>query len=175
MTEIVPKSSDSDQVVYGIAVSENCSTLAVVSGLNNQYLRQYRLSSEMPPELISEDLLKSRYNRPVKLYYSESDSYLWVEQEKSLNQYHEGSLERVLPVEGTLLTQFSDEESGFIYVLSQLESPFDITYEITVFSLNGSIVMRNHFDQYPEFFSVEDEQIFLSMDDKLLVLKREES
>jgi hypothetical protein len=177
MTELLPADLEEDNVVYGLALSLDCSRLAVVSGLNKQYIRQYLLKENGPPELIHEQLLDSRYPRPVKLYYSESAFTLWVEQDDSLLQFRGVGMGRTLPLDGTLMTQDSDEESGLIYVLSRLiPSNFsEKSYQLAVYAMDGSVIMKNRFDEYPEFFYRTGRDIYLSMDERLLVIKRLES
>ncbi|QEN07916.1 hypothetical protein EXM22_07905 [Oceanispirochaeta crateris] len=177
MTEFIPGDQREDNVIYGIAFSQDCSKLAVLSGLNKQYIRQYHLKEDEAPELFHEELLESRFSRPVKLFYSESASLLWVEQESSLLQYRGADLESTLLLDGTLLTQNSDEQAGLVYVLNRLgpSSFSDKSYEVAVYTMTGTLIMRNRFDEYPPFFFRSGRDIFLSMNDDLISLKRVDS
>jgi len=175
LTELVLPDDNTDQVVYGLALSADNGTLAVVSGLSEQYVRQYRLTFDAPPELIYETLLKDRFRKPVKLLYSREGSYLWVEQEKTVRQFFSGEVNQILTFDGTFLTHSLDEEEGIYYILSRLYSSTGTRYQLTAYTLNGSILMKNQFDEYPEFFSRDDDRIYMSVDEKMIFLSRVES
>ncbi len=175
MTELDMKTGNPDQIIYGLALSGDGGSLAVVSGLNDQFVRQFRLSEGEPPELLYESRLDDRFRGPVKLLYSHDGTSLWVEQDKTIRQYYRDGIGQIIPLEGQFLTHMLDEEEGIYYILCRQTTNGDTGYLLTAYSLNGSVLMRNSFREYPGFLAHSGSELFFSMDGMMAVLKRVES
>jgi len=175
MTEVDIQDKTPDQVIYGLALSGDNRTLAVIAGQNQQSVIQYSLSGNGPPLMIHKSFLDDQFRKPVKLLFSYDGSYLWVEQKKSIVQFYNGEVNQILTLEGSFLTHMLDEEEGIYYLLTKLYTTTEARYQLTAYTLNGAVLMKNQFREYPEYFNTDGARVFMSMDKKMVVLSREES
>lgn len=173
ITEYPVYPAEGDHVVYGVAVSEDSSRMAIISGLRNQYLRTYTLGEN--PQLLSQVKLDSQYRRPVKMYYSDDGAYLWVEQEDGLLQYTDDSPPLLIPVEDSFMTMTHDKEESLIYVLSRSKAAGgDILYSLKSFSPEGTVLFENKTEYFPASFQINAADLIFSMNDNIMMLNRQE-
>lgn len=163
--------ADGDNVVYGVAVSGDSKRVAIISGLRNQYLRTYALGDS--PQLLSQLQLKSRYRRPVKMYYSDDAAYLWVEQEEGLLQYSDESPALLIPVDDSFLTMRHDKEGNLIYILSRTGDDSS-HYSLKSYSPDGKLLFQNKFEYFPDSFQLNSSDVLFSINNNLMILNREE-
>ena len=162
-----PLADGNDSVIYGLSLSEDGSRLAVVTGLDNQYLVVYNEMTTLEYVESYRFELDSHYARPVKLSVSDSGVSVWVEQPGEIVRYSRRGVETRYSFEGDLLTMVPDEEEGLIYILCRNNRDESC---LSILSLEGRLLLGENMSDVPTHFKYYEKQFSLLVQDGRFIL-----
>ena len=163
-----------DCVIYGLALSPDGKRISVLSGLDEQRVREYDV--ETLTFTGEEHILESRFSRPVKMAYSPVGDVLWIEQTDKVIQLSPENEALDIPQEGRLLYLSAVESDGRLMILTEKSRRNSSSvFLMNQYSLEGSLISSMPFSVLPDDIIIKDGQVFLSMAGRILKMARRES
>lgn len=172
--EIEAEEAGGDGIIYGLALSPGGDRFSVLSGLDEQRVREYELGTLTA--LGEARTLESRFSRPVKMSYSPDGRLLWVEQEDMVLQLgpDEGVLE--IPQEGRLLALGAMEGDGQLMVLTEERRKNSAArYLMNFYTPEGAVVSSMTFSNPPDDVVLGDDRIYFSIGGRIMKMARRKS